>query len=108
MDRGTRRHANMRPIIFRSIGALLVLAATAAGCRNACQSTCVQLAEFSRECGISVSDADVDACIADQADAPDEARPICRESGGGQDIDSLLSCDDMPLFWGEDLAGGDP
>ncbi|MEM6927680.1 MAG: hypothetical protein AAF602_12175 [Myxococcota bacterium] len=64
------------------------------------------MADFSRECGISVSEEQVDACLADQADASSEDLPFCRDFGGAQAIDDTLSCDDLDLFWGDEIAGG--
>lgn len=110
----TRRRANIRPAVrsiprgLRAIpvvAAVLLLGALSGGCRNACQSTCVQLAEFSRECGIAVPDEQIDACFEAQRDVSPEDRESCRSYGGAQALDDTLSCQDLDLLWGDQAAG---
>ncbi len=53
-----------------------------------------------------MSEAQIDGCLADQADASRDDIPFCRDFGGASAIEEQLSCDDMPLFWGNDVVGG--
>jgi len=105
MGRRTRRCAINPGSTARCLLAAVVLALAGAGCNNACQATCQPVAEFSRECGYSVSDAEVDACIDAQADVTEEDLESCRTYGNPRAVDDTLTCEDLPLLWGEVDAG---
>jgi hypothetical protein len=81
-----------------SVLALATIAQAAlGGCRNACQDICVRMANFAEECGFTVADAELDACIEDQAEAEDLA--VCRDYGSPQAIREEWTCADMGEYW---------
>ena len=86
-----------------SVLALAALAATA-GCRNACQDICVQMANYAEECGFNVSDAELDACLDEQSsDLEKTDKEACRDFGSPELIRNEWSCNDLEAYWG----GGD-
>ncbi|MEN0067180.1 MAG: hypothetical protein AAGA48_33925 [Myxococcota bacterium] len=103
---GTRARAVIRRVATSNAVALVVLAlGTASACRNPCQNVCVRLAEFSRDCGVAVPDADVNACFDAQQDVSTEDAQSCRDFGSPQALDNNLNCDDLDLLWGEAARG---
>lgn len=74
---------------------LALLALTA--CNTPCQRLCVRLADYAEECGYTVPDAELEACIDEQADADDQK--ACRQSGDPQTIRTEWSCDDLEAFF---------
>jgi hypothetical protein len=67
------------------------------GCSNPCQSLCVRMADYAAECGYSVSDADIDACVADNASPDDPA--VCRDFGNAEQIRDEWTCDDLAIYF---------
>lgn len=80
---------------MRLVGLLLGFAV--AGCQNPCQSLCVRMADYAGECGFSVSDADVDACIEEQSDPEDPS--VCRDFGTADQIREEWTCEDMGVYF---------
>jgi hypothetical protein len=81
------------------VAALLSLPLLGA-CHNACQDICVRMAKYAEECGYSVSEAELAACIDEQAgEASKEARGACRDYGSLQTIRTQLTCDDVGVYW---------
>lgn len=106
---GTGPWVVVRGVVLRNVAMLGLLALTAAtGCRNACQNMCDRLADFSRECGVSVGEGEVVDCVDAFASAPSEDLATCRDFGSPQAIDNALSCDDMALIWGDAADGQVP
>lgn len=86
------------PIRPPSALALAALALAAlGGCRNACQDLCVRMANYAEECGFTVPDAELDACLEEQADAEDRA--VCRDFGSPQAIRDEWTCAEMGEYW---------
>ncbi len=85
------------PLRFFRPLALVPIALLVAGCTTPCQRLCVQLADYARECGIEVSDAEVDACMDEQRDEPNQG--ACRRTGGADTIRSEWTCDDLEVFF---------
>ena len=82
-------------VSWRSWALVLVVAAGATGCQNACQEICGRMAKYAEDCGIEVSDSDIDACIDEQADAEKETLKSCRQNGSSEDIRTAWSCEDV-------------
>lgn len=75
------------------------------GCMNPCQELCVTLAERAKECGLSVSDAEVDECVkAKKGKAGREDADICREYGDPETVAQEWECEDLAVYWD---GGGD-
>lgn len=84
----------------RSLPVLALAALTLAalgGCRNACQDICVRMADYAEECGFSVPDAELEACLDEQAGADDRA--VCRDYGSAQAIRDEWTCAEMGEYW---------
>lgn len=64
----------------------------------------MNLATYAEECGFTVSDAELDACIAGQKDAASEQKDACREYGDPAVIRNEWTCDDLAVYW--DGSGG--
>lgn len=70
------------------------------GCDNSCQALCVQMAEFSAECGRTISDAELETCMDDFASPAAEERQSCRDFGNPDVLRREWTCDDLNLFRG--------
>ncbi len=68
-----------------------------AGCQNPCQSLCVRMTDYAEECGYSVSDEAVDACVEEQSDPEDPS--VCRDFGTADRIREEWTCDDMAVYF---------
>lgn len=78
-----------------TITAIFVLTA----CKNDCQDICTEMAAYAEECGFTVSDEEVDACLAEQKEANDVNLDVCDEMGGAETIRDEWPCDEMALYW---------
>ena len=88
--------------------AIAAIVGLTAGCRNSCQEVCVRMADYAEECGFTVPEAELDACIEAQASDLDAAdKQACREFGTPELIRNEWTCDDLALYWGADEGGGD-
>lgn len=79
----------------RAIIALFVV--LAAGCHNPCQQLCVRMADYAEECGFTVPDSEVDACIEEQA-KPDD-KQVCRDFGDAETIRDEWSCEELAAYF---------
>ena len=80
---------------------IFILLLLLAGCNNPCQQLCVRMAAYAEECGFTVSDAELDACLTQEADIADaEERKVCADYGNAETIRQRLSCDDLAEYWG--------
>ncbi len=77
-----------------------VLLLTGSACRNACQDVCKSMSEFALECGITVSDADLDACYSRQTNPERDDAKACREFGDLESIRNQWTCEDVGLYFG--------
>ena len=68
------------------------------GCQNSCQQVCVNMAEFRDECGVSVSDAELDSCMNTMKDAEMEDLSTCSEMGTMAVLRARWNCEDVNLF----------
>lgn len=80
-----------------TIPLLLTSASLLGGCLSPCQQVCVRMADYAEECGFTVSDAELDTCIDEQADAEDQG--ACRRAGAPAVIRAEWSCDDLEIFF---------
>lgn len=81
----------------RTLAILLGLPLFAAACQTPCQRVCIRMADYAEECGFTVSDAELQTCLDEQADAPDQG--ACRRAGDPQTIRSEWTCDDLAVFF---------
>jgi hypothetical protein len=75
-----------------------------AGCNNACQEICGRMARYAEECGVAVSDGEIDACIERQSTAEGEDLKACRQFGDPETIRQQWTCDELSTYW--DGEGG--
>lgn len=80
------------------VPALLALAALLSGCGNSCQSLCVTMAEYSRECGNTVSESEIEVCINSFASVEPEERQACQDFGTPDLVRREWTCEDINLF----------
>lgn len=78
--------------------ALLLAAVALSGCDNSCQTLCVNMAQYSEECGRSVSDSELQACIDAFEDPSAEEQQACRDFGQPDVIAREWTCEDVNLF----------
>jgi len=74
------------------------------GCANPCQQVCGRMANYAEDCGYTISDAELDACVDVQASPEKEALAICRDFGDLDTIERQWSCEELDAYWG---TGGD-
>lgn len=79
------------------ISRLFVVVLALSACRSPCQQLCVRMADYATECGLNVSDAALDACIADQASSDNQA--ACRQSGDADTLRQEWACEDLEVFF---------
>lgn len=84
-----------RVLPFASLALLTLVSA----CQTPCQRVCVRMADYAEECGFTVSDAELEVCLDEQADAPDQG--ACRRAGDPLTIRSEWTCDDLQVFFTE-------
>ena len=71
---------------------LLVLA----GCNNACQQICVELANYAQDdCGLTVTQDQITECQESQADLPEGRNEQCLEVADPEYIREWWTCDDL-------------
>lgn len=85
--------------------AAMALVLLASSCNNPCQRVCVRMQTFAEDCGFKVADAEVDACLDEQADASSEDKKTCRESGDLATIERTWDCAEAEKYWGAATAG---
>lgn len=79
----------------------LGLIATFGGCGNPCESLCDEMAAFARECGYTVTEAEVSSCVLVQSDADRDQRKICAEYGDRQVIEQSWDCTEVGRYYPE-------
>jgi hypothetical protein len=82
----------VKPVIRTALFAVLLSA-----CNTPCQTLCVRMADYATECGYDVSDADLDACLDEQATADDQG--ACRQASDPVTLRNEWSCDDLQAFF---------
>jgi len=86
----------MRHVPLLGLAALLA----APGCTNACGRICKQMADYAEECGLTVTDAELDECLEAQAGKESrDDRAACREYNDPEVIRQEWSCDDLEDYW---------
>ena len=94
---------------MRLLTIVIVCALPMAGCQNSCQALCVRMAKFAEECGYTVPDEQVDACIESQkGSASSEDRAVCREFGSLPAIEQEWTCDDVSIYFDSPADFGNP
>ena len=93
------------------IGIVAAVMGILLGCGNPCEAVCGEMAAFARECGYSVSQAEVDRCVLDQADVvaksddPGNTRKTCREYGDRVLIEQSWDCLEIGRYFPEQSVG---
>lgn len=85
---------------MRVVPFALLAALATSSCRNPCQDLCVQMKLFAEDCGHTVPDSELDACIAEQELISNEAKDTCREDGDLGTIEQTWDCDTIAVYWG--------
>lgn len=91
---------------MRRVAAIVGFVAALTGCHNACQDTCKEMARYAEECGYTVNDDQVKACIDDfsRSNTEKEDREHCAEN-----IDNIRnewSCEEAGRYMGVTSGGG--
>ncbi len=90
--------------MIRSLAlAMITGAPLAAGCGNPCQDLCKDMAAYAEdECGITVPDAQVTACIEAQAETTDDAAlKVCRQYDSKSAIEEQWGCDELDQYFAD-------
>ena len=89
--------------------ALLALTLALPACQNSCQAICGRMARFAEDCGQTVPQDQVRACIdAQSGSASSEDRQTCRSFGSLSNIESEWTCDDIAVYFARQApAAGD-
>lgn len=74
-----------------------------ASCHNSCQNICHRMAAYGEECGLSIPDGEIAACIERQSSSEREDLKACRLYGDPESIRQQWSCEDLADYW----SGGD-
>ena len=92
---------------MRALVPVLLLLPGLAACHNSCQSLCVRLAHYAEnECGYTVDNAEVDACIdAMAAEGSADDRQTCRQNNDYETIALQWTCDDLEVYWNPGAGG---
>ncbi len=78
----------------------LLTAVVLSGCNNSCQRLCVRMKTFAEDCGHTVSDAELDACIDQEDAASSEDKDVCSEFGDLGSIQTRWDCEVAGDYWG--------
>lgn len=71
-----------------------------AGCGNACQQMCVDLAVYAEnDCGLTIPDGEVDACKEANAEADDARLDQCAETRDPEAMREWWDCEDLAENW---------
>lgn len=74
----------------------LVAFAGLAGCGNPCQQVCSEMADYARECGLTVTPGDVQNCESNyQGGVSPETADVCREFSDPNTMREWWTCDDV-------------
>jgi hypothetical protein len=86
-------------VVFGLVALVLV-----GGCDNACQNVCRRMAAYAEDCGLPVSDGEIDACVERQSAAEGEDLKACRQYGDPETIRQQWACEELASYW--DGEGG--
>jgi hypothetical protein len=81
---------------MRVVGWLVIALACGKG---PCDKLCVNLSTYAEECGFSVPDADLDACMSAWDDATSDEKKVCRDYGDPETLRVEWTCDDLQAYW---------
>lgn len=80
---------------------------TLGGCGNPCVSVCDQMAAFAQDCGLTVTNNEIDECYATQADQGRDQRRICRDFGDRASIEQSWDCTEIARYYSDQSIGDD-
>jgi hypothetical protein len=88
--------------------ALLTCTALLVACQNECQEICDRMATRAEECGITVAEDEINACVERMSDlgTTDEGGPsradtvrVCRDYGDLETIRDEVTCEAIGEYW---------
>jgi hypothetical protein len=77
-----------------------------AGCHNACQGVCHEMAKAAKDCGIVVSDSEMQSCIDSQAKPTRPQRQAC-PTIDAETIATDWDCDEIGSYFGTTTSDTD-
>lgn len=71
------------------------------GCSNPCQAICHDMADYAEQCGFTVADGELDACMDafSASSLPDGQKDVCKEHGGN--LEEEWTCQDVGDYFGD-------
>ena len=89
----------MRSFFPAVIGA--ILGGLGTGCSNPCQAICHDMADYAEQCGFTVVDGELDACMDSfsNANLSDGQKDVCREHGSN--LEEEWTCQDVGDYFGD-------
>ncbi len=58
------------------------------------------MADFADECGFTIPDSELDACIEEQADESGDDKRLCKDFGDAETIRNNWTCEELEEYWG--------
>jgi hypothetical protein len=58
------------------------------------------MADFAEECGFSIPESEIDACIEEQADESSDDKRYCSDFGDAETIRNNWTCEELEVYWG--------
>ena len=99
--------AGLMPVLItlgRRVGWLGIgLMVGLSSCKGACQGICLSMRDYAEDCGFTVSDEEVDACLADQKGLEREDNQTCRQFGNR--VRDEWTCEELEAYWGSPTGG---
>ncbi len=65
------------------------------GCQNACQNLCQTMAERANECGLSVSQDELESCITKNEEPTEERAAQCGDADDPERLAEWWTCDEV-------------
>lgn len=86
---------------FFAVAVASFLSVVGTGCSNPCQAICHDMADYAEQCGFTVVDGELDACMDSfsNANLPDGQKDVCREHGGN--LEEEWTCQDVGDYFGD-------
>lgn len=69
------------------------------GCGNPCPAVCDEMANYARDCGFTVTDAEIESCMDTQSSADADARSVCRDFGDRTVLRTTWDCIEIGRYY---------
>ena len=69
------------------------------GCGNPCPAVCDEMANFARDCGYTVTDAEIEECMEDQSSPTADERDVCRQFGDRAFLRATWDCIEIGRYY---------